>query len=162
MAAVGMDISIIICTFNGAQRLPQTLREPPGSRSTAVAVSVRASRQGLSPARNRGVQEDMGQSVVFTDDDVEVDPGRLRHLFSAAAEPPDAVFWRKSAAPLGSAAAPVVGAAFTDAAFRRGGALRPGRCLQPDERRMFSEPTWPFARSVRPRPLCVIMCQRPA
>ena len=50
-------------------------------------------QQGLSHARNRAVQEAGGDLIVFTDDDVRVDPRWLAEYESAAQQFTDATFF---------------------------------------------------------------------
>ena len=96
--AEGVDISFIVCTFNGRLRLPSVLdklaTQAPGSEIIVVdnasndgtgdwateywqihgspAISfrvVRESRPGLLWARTTGVLESRGEFIVFVDDD---------------------------------------------------------------------------------------------
>ena len=108
-----LDISIVLCTYNRASRLAVVLEslaalktvdelsheilvvDNNSSDNTAnVIESVRAvypalirhvfeSRQGLSWARNRGIEEAMGGLIAFTDDDIIVDQNWLRELSRA-------------------------------------------------------------------------------
>lgn len=116
-----MDFSLIICTYNRAKSLKRTLEIcrqlsiPPGVAWELLVVDNNSTdhtdqvcecftsdiplrcivepRQGLSHARNRGVQESTGELVLFTDDDVDVDPYWLARLDKAAREHPDAAFF---------------------------------------------------------------------
>ena len=116
-----MQISVIICTYNRAEILRQTLE-------TFCHLHVEASlpwellvvdnnstddthacceefarklplryvfepRQGLNPARNRGIKEARGDLLAFADDDVDVDPHWLDALHDAATRHPDAGFF---------------------------------------------------------------------
>jgi glycosyltransferase involved in cell wall biosynthesis len=116
-----MQISVIICTYNRAGILRQTLE-------TFCRLHVEASlpwellvvdnnstddthacceefarklplryvfepRQGLSAARNRGIKEAHGDLLAFTDDDVDVDPHWLAALHDAATRHPEVVFF---------------------------------------------------------------------
>ena len=105
-----VDITVIICTYNRAKSLRQTLESlrqmtvPPelewellvvdnnstdNTRATVeefaktAAFNVRCvfePRQGLCHARNAGVANAKGEIIVFTDDDVFVAPEWLREL----------------------------------------------------------------------------------
>ncbi len=100
-----VDISVIVCTFNRAASLRNTLESLRGqivpawvgwevvivdnnSRDDTPKVVegfafhaafplryVREERQGLSNARNRGIAESRGRHIAFTDDDVIAPPG---------------------------------------------------------------------------------------
>lgn len=101
-----MDCSIIICTYNRAESLKDTLAalarlEAPSERTWEVVVVDNNSRdhtkqvveaaqqdcprlryvfesaQGLSHARNRGIAEAAGEVILFTDDDVLPEPDWL-------------------------------------------------------------------------------------
>ena len=110
---VGIEASIIICTHNRAASLERTLESlerltvPAGLAYEILVVDNRSedkTRQvvhsfmersglplryvyeeelGLSAARNRGVEEAAGEVLVFTDDDVIVDPQWLQALVDA-------------------------------------------------------------------------------
>ncbi|HUI06641.1 MAG TPA: glycosyltransferase [Verrucomicrobiae bacterium] len=116
-----MDISVIICTYNRAASLRQTLdaigrQEIPtdlawelivvdnNSTDTTPAVArefqqklplryVLETRQGLSRARNRGIAESTAPLLVFTDDDITPDPQWLGAYLEAARLHPDAGFF---------------------------------------------------------------------
>lgn len=101
-----MDASIIVCTYNRAESLKDTLAalarlDVPPARTWEVVVVDNNSRdhtkevveaaqqnfphlryvfepsQGLSHARNRGIAESCGDVVLFTDDDVLPEPAWL-------------------------------------------------------------------------------------
>jgi glycosyltransferase involved in cell wall biosynthesis len=101
-----MDASIIVCTYNRAESLKDTLAalarlDVPPARTWEVVVVDNNSRdhtkevveaaqhnlphlryvfepaQGLSHARNRGIAESRGAIVLFTDDDVLPEPAWL-------------------------------------------------------------------------------------
>ena len=100
-----VSVSVVICTWNRAGLLDQTLarmRElhvPAGlawellvvnnnctDDTDAVAARhrghlplrpVREPTPGLSNARNKGLAEARGELILWTDDDVRVDPGWL-------------------------------------------------------------------------------------
>jgi glycosyltransferase involved in cell wall biosynthesis len=104
------DVSVIICTYNRGESLSATLdslaqlKLPSGlswelilvdnnsTDNTKKIVEVFASnslvplryfhesKQGLSHARNRGIQEAAGKIIVFTDDDVTVAEDWLSQL----------------------------------------------------------------------------------
>jgi len=103
---MNMDCSIIVCTYNRAESLKDTLAalarlETPPSRTWEVVVVDNNSRdhtkqvveaaqqhwprlryvfesaQGLSHARNRGIAEAVGEVILFTDDDVLPEPDWL-------------------------------------------------------------------------------------
>lgn len=116
-----MLLSVAICTWNRAQSLRVTLSSltrlgVPGEASWEVVVVDNNStddtssvveayrdvlpiryvfepRQGLSYARNRAVQEAGGGLVIFTDDDVRVDPRWLAEYAAAERRFPDATFF---------------------------------------------------------------------
>jgi glucosyl-dolichyl phosphate glucuronosyltransferase len=108
--------SIIICTYNRASFLKQTIDSVLESEcrnfnyeiviidnnstdSTSEIVreykdisfvrSYKEARQGLSNARNRGIVEAMGDFLIFLDDDVEVENGWLEALMNPLLEKPD-------------------------------------------------------------------------
>ncbi|MEW5965697.1 MAG: glycosyltransferase [Pseudomonadota bacterium] len=101
-----MDASIVVCTYNRAESLKDTLAalarlEAPPERTWEVVVVDNNSRdhtkqvveaarqhwprlryafepaQGLSHARNRGIAEAAGEVILFTDDDVLPEPDWL-------------------------------------------------------------------------------------
>lgn len=108
-----IDISVIICTYNRASGLAAVLAsiaalDPAEGLSHEILVvdnnsddntaqvigSLRASfpglirgvfetRQGLSHARNRGIEETRGRLIAFTDDDIVADKNWLRELSRA-------------------------------------------------------------------------------
>lgn len=106
-----MLLTVAICTWNRAGLLARTLdslarvRVPPGCGWEVVVVNnactddtdavlgraagrlpVRRAyepRPGISYARNRGVAESRGDLILWTDDDVLVDPGWLEALVGA-------------------------------------------------------------------------------
>lgn len=107
-----MKITVIVCTYNRCMSLPATLDSIAGqsfqhqvqwevlvvdnnsSDRTAEVVEdfshrypgrfryLFEPRQGLSQARNAGVNTARGDILVFTDDDVTVEPGWLQNLTS--------------------------------------------------------------------------------
>ena len=122
--AAKTDISIILCTYNRASRLASVLdalakleaaaglsheilvvdnNSYDGTRAVVdAAMTARPgiryafeSRQGLSWARNKGIEEARGGLVAFTDDDVVVDPGWLSALARAYRQHPQVGFGGK-------------------------------------------------------------------
>ena len=107
-----MDISILLCTYNRARSLQRTLETlaglviPPGlevelfvidnnSSDDTAAVCQRAmfsgslrylfeAQQGKSNALNRGLAESTGAFVMFTDDDMDIEPDWLSLHWDAA------------------------------------------------------------------------------
>lgn len=116
-----MDISVIICTWNRADLLSQTLaqmeqlRTLPKTSWELLVVNNNCtddteavldrftdrlplrrlfeSKQGHSNARNRGLAEAQGELIVYTDDDVLVDADWLVELRAAAERWPDAAYF---------------------------------------------------------------------
>lgn len=116
-----MLLSVAICTWNRAQSLRTALSSivqlvnPAGATWEVVVVDnnsaddtfsvveeyrdalpiryVFESQQGLSHARNRAVQEAKGDLIIFTDDDVRVDPRWLAEYVGAAERFPNATFF---------------------------------------------------------------------
>jgi glucosyl-dolichyl phosphate glucuronosyltransferase len=108
-----MKTSLVLCTYNRSRTLPQALESIAASRFPSfvdweVLVVDNNSRdqtrqvvegfceryprrfryllereQGLSYARNAGIREARGELIVFTDDDVTVDPDWLYKLTAA-------------------------------------------------------------------------------
>jgi hypothetical protein len=113
-----MDVSVILCTRNRASSLNRTLQSlaglsvPAGLRWELIVVdnnstddtpaviagfsgvlpivAVSEARAGLSHARNRGVQAATGTYIVWTDDDVVVDPQWLAAYVEAFRRWPEA------------------------------------------------------------------------
>ncbi len=110
------DISIIVCTWNRAAMLNEALGHflqlnvPSQIRWELLVVDNNSNddtasvvrklsgdlpvryvvepKQGLSRARNRGVAEARGGLLLFTDDDVIVDPGWLTAMYDASRRHP--------------------------------------------------------------------------
>lgn len=127
-------ITVALCTWNRSQLLDLTLGEmyhltiPAGvswelivvdngsTDDTEVILSkhrdglplrrVLEARQGLSHARNRAIEEAAGELIVFTDDDVLVDPGWLAAYHEAQGVWPEAFFFGGVIEPLFTVAAP--------------------------------------------------------
>jgi len=116
-----MKASVVLCTWNRCEQLAKTLeamcalRVPPGSEWELLVVNnnctdatdgVIASfedrllvrrlfepKQGLSSSRNCGIAAAAGELIVFTDDDVFVEPGWLAAYFGAADRWPEAAYF---------------------------------------------------------------------
>jgi glycosyltransferase involved in cell wall biosynthesis len=117
-----MLLSVAVCTWNRADLLAATLEGltrqgplPDGDAWELVLVDnnstdgtpavaerfagrlplryLREPEQGLSRARNRAAREARGELLVWTDDDVLVDPGWLAAYARAAREHADAAFF---------------------------------------------------------------------
>lgn len=114
-------ISVAICTYNRADSLEKTLdiftrqtrvediawelllidnHSTDDTRAVADSFRTRSPlryfmepNQGLSNARNRALREFAGDVLLFTDDDVELDPGWLSAYASALRDFPDADFF---------------------------------------------------------------------
>ncbi len=106
-----MELSVILCTYNRCHNLPPCLgalarqegldgvdwevvvvdnNSTDATRDTVAEVAASASitirycfeeEQGLSWARNRGIEEAAGRYLCFIDDDIEVTPGWLAALY---------------------------------------------------------------------------------
>jgi glycosyltransferase involved in cell wall biosynthesis len=116
-----MRVTVAICTWNRAGFLEQTLAEmhklriPAGVEWELLVVNNHCTdgtnevaarhvgklplrllfeaRQGLSHARNCALEAAKGELIVWTDDDVLVDPGWLEAYCQAAAQWPQAAFF---------------------------------------------------------------------
>lgn len=105
-----MNITVIVCTYNRCQSLATALESIAASQMPSSAVwevlvvdnnsrdqtpeivqdfgrrfpdrfrYVFEARQGLSNARNAGIREARGDIIVFTDDDITVEPNWLQNL----------------------------------------------------------------------------------
>jgi O-antigen biosynthesis protein len=94
-------VSVVVCTHNGAQTLPQcldrvgALRYPDfetivvddGSSDASAdiarargAILVETEHRGLSAARNAGIERASGEIVAFLDDDAFPDPDWLQYV----------------------------------------------------------------------------------
>lgn len=116
-----MDISVVLCTYNSAERLRVTLQsfcrlnQPEGLDWELVAVNnnstdntepviksfddrlpiryVYEPEQGLSRARNAGLDVAEGELIVFTDDDVKPNPDWLVAYWEAYQEHPEGYYF---------------------------------------------------------------------
>ena len=116
-----MLVTVAICTWNRAEFLDQTLAEmhklriPAGVDWELLVVNNHCTddtnevtarhagklplrplfeaKQGLSPAHNCAIQAARGELIVWTDDDVLVDPDWLDAYCQAAAQWPEATFF---------------------------------------------------------------------
>ncbi len=116
-----MDVSVILCTWNNADRLKITLESflemhesqtliwelilvnNNSTDSTESIVSnyegrlpivyVKEKNQGLSHARNAGLRNISGKLVIFTDDDVKPCHDWIRIYWLAYQENPEGFFW---------------------------------------------------------------------
>jgi glycosyltransferase involved in cell wall biosynthesis len=116
-----MDISVIICTYNRAESLRRTLQScrellvPEGVTWELLIVDNNSTdhtqkvceefvdllplrrlfepRQGKTFALNMAVEAAVGELVVFTDDDLAVDPQWLKGLWEAALRHPEISFF---------------------------------------------------------------------
>ena len=95
------SVSVVVCTHNGAQTLPECLEgvrglsypdfelivvdDGSGDDSAAIARAhgatvIVSEHRGLSAARNAGIARAGGEIVAFLDDDAYPDPDWLRYL----------------------------------------------------------------------------------
>jgi glycosyltransferase involved in cell wall biosynthesis len=116
-----MDLSVILCTYNNANRLRITLgsfcrlNPPEGVKWELVTVNnnstddteqviksfsdqlpttyVYEPEQGLSRARNAGLNAAEGDLIVFTDDDVNPDPDWLVAYWEAYQDRPEGYYF---------------------------------------------------------------------
>jgi len=116
-----LDLSVILCTYNRAESLRKTLNSfssvtvDSSIRWELIVVDNNSTdptpeiceqfkvrtpltycfepKQGLSCARNRGIEEAQGKLIVFTDDDVDVDPNWMNALCAGAQRYPEAGFF---------------------------------------------------------------------
>ncbi len=78
----GIDYEILIVNNNSTDETADVIRRY--ARILAPRLrSVFESKQGLSHARNRALQEARGEIVCFIEDDVKVDPGWLEAVSAA-------------------------------------------------------------------------------
>jgi glycosyltransferase involved in cell wall biosynthesis len=118
-AAAGNSISVVVCTYNRAAKLPVTLKsllgmnvpagvewevvcvdnnstddtpnviEAFGRESTVPVRYVFEPLQGLAAARNAGLGAARGDIIAMTDDDCIVDPGWLAEICAEFASDPE-------------------------------------------------------------------------
>jgi glycosyltransferase involved in cell wall biosynthesis len=116
-----MGVSIVICTWNRCELLRSTLESlcslvvPADQQWEVVVVNNNStdatdevitafqellplrrlfeSELGASRARNAGVRAAMGELILFTDDDVRVDPNWMTAYLEAVARWPDAMYF---------------------------------------------------------------------
>ena len=86
VAGAEVDASVLVVD-NAVRRRPTGGR----GRGRSASTSVREAVPGLDVARNRAVATSRGDVIVFTDDDVVVEPTWLRTLARTFAANPDAV-----------------------------------------------------------------------
>lgn len=100
-AAVGLTVSVVVCTHNGAATLADCLDGATrlhypeyelivvddGSSDSCAAIAaafgarvVRIAHSGLSAARNAGLRCARGEIVAYLDDDARPDPDWLTHI----------------------------------------------------------------------------------
>lgn len=85
-----VDWEVVVVDNNAKDETPRVVRE----YSSLLPVRyVFEPQQGLSLARNRAVREALGDLIIFTDDDVSVDPRWLAEYASAAEQFPGAAFF---------------------------------------------------------------------
>lgn len=101
-------VSVAICTYNRPDLLAQTLKSvleqdypvgllevlvidnnsPPSTRAVVESFQnhrpaprwVQETKQGLTHARNRAIQESTGELLIFADDDIVARPGWVREM----------------------------------------------------------------------------------
>ena len=78
----GVGVELVVVDNNSSDRTPQVV-EQCGREGSRPLRYVFEPTQGLSHARNRGVQEARGELIAFTDDDVIPDPGWVAALWQA-------------------------------------------------------------------------------
>jgi len=91
----GVEYEILIVDNNSTDGTQEVIREYGGILAPRLR-GIFESRQGLSHARNRALQEAKGQIVSFLDDDVIVDPDWLSAVAGAFEEHSAAVVGGKS------------------------------------------------------------------
>jgi len=79
----GGSVEIIVVDNNSTDETPQTVEEMARDSAWPMRYMLEA-RQGLSHARNRGIEEAQGELIAFTDDDVLVETGWAKALWEAS------------------------------------------------------------------------------
>lgn len=111
-----MKASVVVCTFNRSELLADTIKSlqnlnysasdyeivivdnnsTDSTKDVVAELSARGavpvkyvleSRQGLSYARNTGIEHSCGEIIVFTDDDIEADRDWLQEMLYAFGSP---------------------------------------------------------------------------
>jgi O-antigen biosynthesis protein len=116
-------VSVVVCTYNGAQTLPDCLRgvsaldypdfevivvdDGSTDASSSIAAEygarrIRTSNRGLANARNTGVEAATGEIVAYLDDDAYPDPHWLRYLAASLLGTKDVAVGGPNVAPEGA------------------------------------------------------------
>jgi glycosyltransferase involved in cell wall biosynthesis len=82
----GMDVTILIMDNNSKDDTESVVREIQ-SRAGKNIVYVKETNQGLSYARNAGIQNGTGEVVGFIDDDEEIHPDWFNVIYSEFSNP---------------------------------------------------------------------------
>ncbi len=78
----GLQLEVIVVDNNSSDRTKETVHEATGQCRWPMRY-VFEPKQGLSHARNRGIQEAKGDIIAFTDDDVLPEPSWVQALAEA-------------------------------------------------------------------------------
>jgi glucosyl-dolichyl phosphate glucuronosyltransferase len=76
-----IQVELIIVNNNSSDRTQEVVEEEALSSPFRILHAFE-SRQGISAARNRGIQESAGEYILFTDDDVIVQPGWIQAYYT--------------------------------------------------------------------------------